>query len=40
MKLHADKRLGAVANAFVGAVVGFEELRLPSRRQGFFVDSA
>jgi hypothetical protein len=38
MKLHAHERLCAVADAFVGAVVGVEEPRLPIRRQRFFVD--
>jgi hypothetical protein len=35
MELHAHKWLVAVANAFVGAVVGVEEPRLPIRRRGF-----
>jgi len=38
MELHAHKRFGAVADAFVGAVVRVEKPRLPIRRQGFFVD--
>jgi hypothetical protein len=37
MELYAHERLGAVANAFVRAVVGVEESRLPIRRQGFFI---
>ena len=31
MELHAHERFRAVANAFVGAVVGVEEPRLPIR---------
>jgi hypothetical protein len=38
MELHAHERFRAVANAFVGAIVGVEEPRLPIRRQRFFVD--
>jgi len=38
MELHAHERFRAVANAFVAAVVGIEEPRLPIRRQDFFID--
>jgi len=38
MELHTHKRFRAVADAFVGAVVGVEEPRLPIRRQDFFID--
>jgi len=37
MELHAHEGFRAMANAFVGAVVGVEEPRLPIRRQRFFV---
>ncbi len=38
MELHAHEGFRAMANAFVGAVVGVEEPWLPIRRQGFFID--
>ncbi len=39
MELYAHEGLFPMSNAFVGTVVGVEEPRLPTSRQGCLVDS-